>query len=179
MIKIGLLSDTHGFLDTSLLEHFKNCDEIWHAGDIGRLSVADELEAAKPFRAVYGNIDGADARVRYPEHLRFDCHGLDVWMTHIGGYPGRYNQRVRADIKAKPPGLFICGHSHILKVMQDKSLGLLHLNPGACGIEGFHKMRTAMRFSIADGKIQQLEVIELGLRGKLPPNFPKEEGTAD
>lgn len=167
MKKIGLLSDTHSFLDKTLLTHFQNCDEIWHAGDIGNLKVADELENLKPFRAVYGNIDGAAARRRYPEHDRFDCEGLDVWMTHIGGYPGRYNVRVREDIRTKSPGLFICGHSHILKVMSDKKLGLLHLNPGACGKEGFHKMRTAMRFEIEDGKIQKLEVIELGLRGKI------------
>lgn len=167
MKKIGLLSDTHSYLDETLLTHFKDCDEIWHAGDIGRIEVADRLEEFKPFKAVYGNIDGGPLRIRYPEHLRFDCEGLDVWMTHIGGYPGRYNQRVRADIRVNPPGLFICGHSHILKVMSDKKLGLLHLNPGACGKEGFHKIRTAMRFDIEEGKIKQLEVIELGLRGKI------------
>ena len=167
MKKIGLLSDTHGFLDESLLTHFQNCDEIWHAGDIGNLEVADRLEAAKPFKAVFGNIDGQKARLRYPENLRFDCEGVNVWITHIGGYPGKYDRRVREEIKANPPSLFICGHSHILKVMPDKQLSLLHLNPGASGIEGFHKMRTAMRFELENGKIQALEVIELGLRGKL------------
>lgn len=167
MKKIGLLSDTHSFLDGSLLSHFSACDEIWHAGDIGNPAVADQLEAFKPLKAVYGNIDGGPLRRRYPEHLRFEIEGLDVWMTHIGGYPGNYNVRVRENIKANPPGLFICGHSHILKVMPDKKLGLIHLNPGACGKEGFHKMRTAMRFEIEEGKIQKLEVIELGLRGRI------------
>ena len=168
MKKIGLLSDTHSYLDETLLTHFKECDEIWHAGDIGQAKVADRLEAFKPFKAVYGNIDGAPLRRRYPENLRFDCEGLDVWITHIGGYPGRYNQRVRVEIKANPPGLFICGHSHILKVMPDKNLGLIHINPGACGKEGFHKMRTAIRFEVEEGRIRQLEVIELGLRGLIP-----------
>ncbi len=167
MKKIGLLSDTHGYLDETLFTHFQNCDEIWHAGDIGNLEVADRLEAFKPLKAVFGNIDGHKARLRFPENLRFNCEGMDVWITHIGGYPGKYDRRVRQEIKMNPPALFICGHSHILKVMPDKLLSLLHLNPGACGREGFHKMRTAMRFGIEDGKIQQLEVIELGLRGKL------------
>lgn len=167
MKKIGLLSDTHGFLDETIFVHFQNCDEIWHAGDIGNLAVADKLEAFKPFKAVYGNIDGGKLRQRYPENLRFDCEGLEVWITHIGGYPSRYNIRVREEIKINPPGLFIVGHSHILKAMPDKKLSLLHLNPGACGKEGFHKMRTAMRFNVSDGKITQLEVIELGLRGSL------------
>lgn len=167
MKKIGLLSDTHSFLDESLFTHFQDCDEIWHAGDIGDPAVADRLEAFKPFKAVFGNIDQPSIRRRYPEHLRFECEGLDVWITHIGGYPGKYNQRVRESIRFNPPGLFICGHSHILKVMHDKKLGLLHLNPGACGKEGFHKMRTAMRFEIENGTIRQLEVIELGLRGAI------------
>ena len=167
MKKIGLLSDTHSYLDPTILTHFQHCDEIWHAGDIGNPEVADQLEAIKPFRAVFGNIDSHVIRRRYPENLRFNCEGLDVWMTHIGGYPGKYNQRVRSLIKSEPPGLFICGHSHILKVMPDRQLGLLHLNPGACGKEGFHRMRTAMRFEIEAGKVQQLEVIELGLRGSI------------
>ncbi len=165
MKKIGLLSDTHGYLDETIFTHFKDCDEIWHAGDIGSLGVADRLEAFKPFKAVHGNIDGGKLRQRYPENLRFDCEGLDVWITHIGGYPGRYSTRVREEIKADPPGLFIVGHSHILKAMPDKGLGLIHLNPGACGKEGFHKVRTVMRFEVLDGKLGQLEVIELGLRG--------------
>ncbi|HFA49603.1 MAG TPA: metallophosphoesterase [Bacteroidetes bacterium] len=165
MKKIGLLSDTHSFLDKTILGHFQQCDEIWHAGDIGDPAVADQLAAFKPFKAVYGNIDGKPIRLRFPENLRFDCEGMDVWITHIGGYPGRYNQRVREEIKAKPPGLFICGHSHILKAMPDKKLNLIHLNPGACGNVGFHKIRTVMRFEISEGKIGKLEVIELGSRG--------------
>ncbi len=165
MKKIGLLSDTHSFLDETLFTHFKDCDEIWHAGDIGDLKVADKLEGFKPFKAVFGNIDGAKARVRYPENLRFEKEGLDVWITHIGGYPGRYNIRVRDEIKSNPPDLFICGHSHILKAMPDKKLNLIHLNPGACGNEGFHKVRTAMRFEIQNGKLGKLEVIELAIRG--------------
>ena len=167
MKKIGLISDTHSFLDETLFTHFQHCDEIWHAGDIGNPKVADKLEAFKPLKAVFGNIDGHEIRKRFPEHLRFDCEDLDVWITHIGGYPGNYNQRVRGDIKLNPPGLFISGHSHILKVISDKQLELLHFNPGACGIEGFHKMRTAMRFEVENGKIQNLEVIELGLRGQI------------
>ncbi|MEZ4930687.1 MAG: metallophosphoesterase family protein [Saprospiraceae bacterium] len=167
MKKIGLMSDTHSYLDETLLTHFQHCDEIWHAGDIGNPLVADRLEAFKPFRAVFGNIDGQEIRRRYPENLRFECAGLDVLITHIGGYPGKYNQRVRPIIQSDPPGLFICGHSHILKVMHDKQLGILHLNPGASGKEGFHRMRTAMRFEIENGKVQKLEVIELGLRGQL------------
>lgn len=161
------MSDTHSYLDETLLTHFQHCDEIWHAGDIGNPLVADRLEAFKPFRAVFGNIDGQEIRRRYPENLRFECVGLDVLITHIGGYPGKYNQRVRPIIQSDPPGLFICGHSHILKVMHDKQLGILHLNPGASGKEGFHRMRTAMRFEIENGKVQKLEVIELGLRGQL------------
>lgn len=167
MKKIGLLSDTHGFLDEKIFTYFENCDEIWHAGDIGSQEVADRLEAFKPFRAVYGNIDDPAMRRRFPLDLRFDCEGLDVFITHIGGYPGRYTARVREMLKTDPPGLYICGHSHILKVMPDKPLGLLHINPGACGNEGFHQVKTLIRFEVADGKIQNLEVIELGRTGAL------------
>jgi uncharacterized protein len=167
MMRIGLLSDTHGFLDESILAHFEACDEIWHAGDIGSVEVAERLAAFKPLRAVYGNIDAPALRRRFPENLRFNAGGLDVFMTHIGGYPGRYTKRVRDILTARPPNLYICGHSHILKVMQDKNLGLLHINPGACGREGFHFMRTAIRFEIQEGRIQQLQVIELGKRGAL------------
>lgn len=167
MKKIGLMSDTHSYLDETLLKHFQSCDEVWHAGDIGTPLVADRLEAFKPLKAVFGNIDGQEIRIRYPENLRFECAGLDVLITHIGGYPGKYNQRIRSIIHSDPPGLFICGHSHILKVMHDRQLGILHLNPGASGKEGFHKMRTAMRFEIENGKVQNLEIIELGLRGQL------------
>ena len=170
MKRIGLLSDTHSFLDPALLRHFERCDEVWHAGDIGRVAVADALEDFKPFRAVYGNIDGQPVRIRYPENLIFETEGLKVLMTHIGGYPGRYTARVKALLQRHKPGLYICGHSHILKVMPDKDLGLLHINPGACGKEGFHRMRTAIRFVVNEGRVAQLEVIELGKRGALSPS---------
>jgi hypothetical protein len=144
--------------------HFTNCDEIWHAGDIGNLSLADELAAFKPFRAVYGNIDGTEVRKVYPEHLRFTLEGVDVWITHIGGYPKRYDLRVKDEMNRNPPKLFICGHSHILKAIPDPKLGLLHLNPGAAGKVGFHQVLTLMRFDLDAGKIKNLEVIELEKR---------------
>ncbi len=164
-MRIGLLSDTHSYIDENILSYFEECDEIWHAGDIGNLKVADRIEAFKPFRCVYGNIDTADARLRYPLDLRFEMEGLDVFMTHIGGYPGRYKKRVGKIFRENPPGLFICGHSHILKVMPDKRYGFLHINPGACGHHGFHKIRTIARFSISNGKVSDLQAIELGIRG--------------
>jgi len=160
MKKILLLSDTHSYIDDTILKHVKNADEVWHAGDIGDLNVTDQIQKLKPLRAVWGNIDGDKARTEFPEHNRFTVEGVDVWITHIGGYPGRYNIRVRDAIKANPPKLFICGHSHILKVMPDKKLGLLHINPGAIGIHGFHKVRTMLRFTIDNGKIDNLEVIQ-------------------
>ncbi|MCB0585638.1 MAG: metallophosphoesterase family protein [Phaeodactylibacter sp.] len=164
MKRIGLISDTHSYLDQSIFQYFEECDEVWHAGDIGSLEVAERLEEFRPFRAVFGNIDGPDIRRRFPENLRFDCEGVDVFITHIGGYPGRYSKRVRELIQKKPPRLFICGHSHILKVMPDKRHGLLHINPGAAGQQGFHKVRTIVRFTLDDGDIRDLQVIELGLR---------------
>lgn len=167
MTRIGLISDTHSYLDDAVFKHFEACDEIWHAGDFGTLELADRLAAFKPLKGVYGNIDGADIRLVYPENLRFNCEGVDVWITHIGGYPGRYSQQVRKEIMANPPKLFITGHSHILKVMHDKQLGCLHLNPGAAGKQGWHKQRTLMRFSISGDRIHDLEVIELGERGAL------------
>lgn len=163
-MKIGLLSDTHGFLDDAVYRHFDACDEVWHAGDFGSLDVAEKLAAFKPFKGVYGNIDGKDIRQFYPENLRFNCEDVDVWMTHIGGYPGRYAPEVREEIKKNPPKLFICGHSHILKVQYDPALKLLHLNPGAAGKQGWHKVRTLMRFDIHGDKIENLEVIELAGR---------------
>lgn len=164
MKKIGLISDTHSFLHTRVKHHFKDCDEIWHAGDIGTIELADSLASYKPFKAVYGNIDGGTLRKVYPKHLRFNCEGLDVWITHIGGYPGRYERRIYNQIIENPPGLFICGHSHILKAVPDKKLGLLHLNPGAAGKVGFHQVLTLMRFEISYGKVENLEVIELEKR---------------
>ena len=162
MIRIGLLSDTHGYLDEAIFQHFESCDEIWHAGDFGDIAVADNLAAFRPLRGVYGNIDGKDIRAVFPEHLRFNCEEVDVWMTHIGGYPNRYSPQVRKDIQLNPPRLFICGHSHILKVMYDQKLQCLHLNPGAAGKQGWHKVRTLLRFSINNKRIENLEVIELG-----------------
>ena len=164
MKRIALLSDTHGHLDEGIIKHVKDCDEIWHAGDVGDINVLNQLSALAPLRAVYGNIDGQEVRKSVPEHQRFICEGVSVWITHIGGYPGRYVPKIRQEIQAKPPRIFICGHSHILKVMPDKKLGLLHMNPGACGRHGFHKVRTLLRFTLAKGEIKNLEVVELGPR---------------
>jgi hypothetical protein len=160
--KILLLSDTHSHIDDVILKYVQQADEVWHAGDIGNLVVTDTIKKLKPLRAVYGNIDDAQARMEFPLHNRFMCEGVDVWITHIGGYPGKYNQAIREELKTNPPKLFICGHSHILKVQFDKSLNLLHMNPGACGISGFHQIRTMLRFEIEGDKIQNLEVVELG-----------------
>jgi len=161
MKKIGLISDTHGYLDDSVFKHFENCDEIWHAGDFGTIELAEKLQAFKPIRGVYGNIDGQDIRSLYPEHLRFTCEELNVWITHIGGYPGKYSPAIREEIYRNPPGLFITGHSHILKVIYDKNISCLHLNPGAAGKQGWQKVRTLLRFSISAEKIHNLDVIEL------------------
>jgi len=164
MTKILLLSDTHGHINDTILKYAKQADEIWHAGDIGDLNVTDALGKLKPLKGVYGNIDDHVIQKEFPEHSRFRCEQVDVWITHIGGYPGRYNIRVRDEIRKNPPKLFICGHSHILKVMNDKKLGVLHMNPGACGKHGFHQVRTMLRFTIDGEKIDNLEVIELGKR---------------
>ncbi len=164
MKKILLLSDTHSHIDSSILKYARQADEIWHAGDIGSLKVSDTLSTIKPLRAVYGNIDDHIIQKEFPEHNRFMCEGVDVFMTHIGGYPPKYNVRTRNIIKKNPPKLFICGHSHILKVMWDKPLGVLHMNPGACGKHGFHKVRTMLRFTIDGSEIKDLEIIELEKR---------------
>ena len=164
MKKIGILSDTHGMLDERVFEHFALCDEVWHAGDIGSLEVLNKLQAFKPLRAVWGNIDGHDIRILLPQHNRFMCEDVKVWLTHIGGYPGKYDALVRPEIFRQPPDLFVCGHSHILKVQYDKMLKLLHINPGAAGKYGFHKVQTLIRFVIDGEKIQNLEVIELKTR---------------
>ena len=166
MKKILLLSDTHSHIDERILHFVSEADEVWHAGDIGDLAVTDAIAALKPLKAVYGNIDDHKARSSFPLDLKFDCEGMKVWITHIGGYPGKYNQRIREEIKQNPPQIFIAGHSHILKVQWDKSIQCMHLNPGACGVSGFHQMRTMLRFSIDKGSLKDLEVIELGLRGK-------------
>lgn len=160
MRRILLLSDTHSYIDQRILEFAKQADEVWHAGDIGDIQVANELKKQSFFRAVYGNIDDSKVRQAYPLDNRFTCEGVSVWITHIGGYPGRYNARVRSLIYKDPPKLFITGHSHILKVMNDKKLGLLHMNPGAIGKYGFHKKRTMLRFVIEGKEIKNLEVIE-------------------
>lgn len=164
MTRILLLSDTHGHIDETILKYARQADEIWHAGDIGSLDVTDKLAAIKPLRGVYGNIDDHVIQKEFPEHNRFLCEKVDVWITHIGGYPNKYNVRIREEIKTNPPKLFICGHSHILKVMSDKKLDLLHMNPGACGKHGFHHVRTMLRFVIDGDKISDLEVIELEKR---------------
>ena len=160
MKKILLLSDTHSYIDDPILKYVKQADEVWHAGDIGNLEVTDTIKALKPLRAVYGNIDDAKARIEFPEHNRFKCESVDVWMTHIGGYPNKYDKRVKDELIKNPPKLFICGHSHILKVIPDKKLNLLHMNPGAIGKHGLHKVRTMLRFTIDNKKIDNLEVIE-------------------
>jgi len=167
-MKIGLLSDTHSYLDEKVFTYFDACDEIWHAGDIGSLEVADRLAAFKPLRAVHGNIDDATLQRMYPKDLRFHCEGMDVWITHIGGYPPRYNPAVLRELRQQPPHIFICGHSHILRVMPDPKLGnLLYLNPGAAGQHGFHQIKTMLRFEINSGKISGMQAIELGKRGAL------------
>lgn len=164
MKKILLLSDTHSHIDDTIMKYVRQADEVWHAGDIGDLSVTDTIKKEKPLKAVYGNIDNAEARLEFPLNNRFFCEGVDVWITHIGGYPGKYNQAIREEINTNPPKLFICGHSHILKVMPDNKLNLIHMNPGAAGVHGFHQIRTMLRFEINGGNIQNLEVIEIGKR---------------
>jgi putative phosphoesterase len=167
MKKILLLSDTHSYIDDIILKYVSQADEVWHAGDVGDLAVTDAIQKEKPLRAVYGNIDSDKARMEFPLNNRFMCEGVNVWITHIGGYPGKYNTAVRQEINKNPPKLFICGHSHILKVQFDQKLNLLHMNPGAAGVHGFHQVRTMLRFEVDGDKIQQLEVIEIGKRAAL------------
>lgn len=161
MKQIGLLSDTHGFIEPKLFDFFKNCDEIWHAGDFGNLETADKLAAFKPLRGVYGNIDDHRVRTVYKKHLKFEIEGVFVWITHIGGYPGHYDKNVKPEIFNDSPTLFISGHSHILRVMYDDKIGALHINPGAIGNHGFHKVKTAVRFVIDGKEIKDLEVLEI------------------
>ena len=160
MKRIGLISDTHGAISQRTLKFLENVDEVWHAGDIGTVELADELAEFKLLRAVYGNIDGHVLRRMFPENLRFWCEEVDVFMTHIGGYPGRYDARIRKEIYGNPPQLFISGHSHILKVIHDKKINCLHMNPGASGRNGFHTICTAIRFTIDKQNIRDLEVLE-------------------
>lgn len=164
MKRIGLISDTHGFLPPTIEKYFASCDEIWHIGDVGTVEIIKKLEKIKPLKGVYGNIDGQEIRQLFPKNLRFKCEEVDVWLTHIGGYPNRYSTDVREEIKKNPPNLFISGHSHILKVIYDQKLNLLHINPGAAGNQGFHKVKTIVRFTIDKKEIKDLEVIELGYK---------------
>ena len=164
MKKILLLSDTHSHIDDTIMKYVAQADEVWHAGDIGDLAVTDTIKKMKPLRAVYGNIDDDKARLEFPLNNRFWCEGVDVWITHIGGYPGKYNPKIKTELETNPPQLFICGHSHILKVMFDKRNNFLHMNPGACGKSGFHQVRTMLRFVIDGDKITALEIIEIEKR---------------
>lgn len=165
MKKILLLSDTHSFIDDQILKFVKQADEVWHVGDIGDLKVTDTIKEIKPLRCVYGNIDDQDARAEFPLDLKFEVEKVTVWMTHIGGYPNNYYRRIKEEIITNPPKIFISGHSHILKVQYDKKLNLLHLNPGAAGNHGFHKVRTMLRFNLENAEIKDLEIIELAKRG--------------
>jgi len=160
MMRIGLLSDTHGWIYPGIYDFFADCDEIWHAGDIGSVETYEKLSKFKTIRAVYGNIDGQDLRLICPEIQLFYCEGLKVMVKHIGGYPGRYDRSVKDLILKESPGLFISGHSHILKVMYDKKLQLMHMNPGAAGRNGLHKQITCLRFSVQGEQISELEILE-------------------
>lgn len=164
MKKIGLIADTHGFLDESVLRHFEQCDEIWHAGDFGSVAVAEALKNFKPLKGVYGNIDANDIRSVYPEKLHFTTENVRVFIQHIGGYPGRYAHGIKNEIMRTGANLFISGHSHILKVIYDDKLNCLHINPGAAGRQGWHKVRTIVRFTVDGNNIKDCEVIELGRR---------------
>lgn len=167
-MKIGLISDTHSYLDKKVAHYFKDCDEIWHAGDIGSLDVISELEKIAPVRAVFGNIDDKEIQSLYAEDLWFECEGLTIWLTHIGGAPPNYNPRIKKILKGRIPRVFICGHSHILRVKKDASnKNMIYINPGAAGNQGFHQIKTIMRFEITAGEIKNLEVIELGKRGEI------------
>jgi len=167
MKKICLISDTHSYMGNDVLDHCLDSDEIWHAGDVGGLQVIDQLlQTGKTLRAVYGNIDNAKIRADLDLNLHFECEGVSVFMTHIGSYPGRYTKRVKALLEEHKPDLYICGHSHICKVMWDKKLELLHMNPGACGHKGFHRFRTILKFDCVDSEVKNLRVVELGHRGQ-------------
>jgi len=166
-MRIGIISDTHSYLDPSVFKYFSQCDEIWHAGDIGTLDVLQQLEAFKPTMSVFGNIDGHEVRAASPEDQVFVREGKKILMTHIAGSLPRYNPRVRDLIKTHQPDVLVCGHSHLLKVQPDKAKNLLFINPGAAGRHGFHKIKTLLRLEIQEGKIQNLEVVELGPRGQI------------
>ncbi|MBP6324230.1 MAG: metallophosphoesterase family protein [Chitinophagales bacterium] len=167
MTRIGIISDTHNYLDEKVFDYFKDVDMIWHAGDIGTQEVTDKLKAFKPLYAVHGNIDGHELRAEFPENQFIDVEGCKIFITHIAGAVGKYNSRVVKIIQEQKPAILVCGHSHIVKVIKDINYNLLHINSGAAGIHGFHKMRTIIRFEIENGKPQKMELIELGLRGKI------------
>jgi uncharacterized protein len=167
-MKIGVISDTHGYLDPRVGDYFACCDEIWHLGDFGNIEIVESLTSIKPLRGVYGNIDGPEIRTRFPLEQRFKCGGLEIMMIHIGGSPPRYVSAIKKNLVSNPPNIFLCGHSHILKVMVDKSMNnMLYINPGAAGNQGFHKFRTMLRFDIIDNRPGNMEVIELGKRGEI------------
>ena len=172
MTRIGLLSDTHHYLDPALFKHFEKCDEIWHAGDFATVSIAEQLQAFKPLTGVYGNIDGQDVRSRFGLNLSWTCEGVKVYMIHIGGHPNRYAPGIKTELMKAGAQLFVCGHSHILKIMYDDSIGCLHINPGAAGNQGWHKIKTAVRFTIDGRQIRDCEVIEFGKRGITGPLNP-------
>ena len=167
MTRIGIISDTHNYLDEKVFDYFKDVDMIWHAGDIGTQEVTDKLKAFKPLYAVHGNIDGHELRAEFPENQLIDVEGCKIFITHIAGAVGKYNSRVVKIIQEQKPAILVCGHSHIVKVIKDINYNLLHINSGAAGIHGFHKMRTIIRFEIENGKPQKMELIELGLRGEI------------
>lgn len=160
MTRIGLLADTHHYLDEKIFGYFADCDELWHAGDFGTIAIAERLRVFRPLKGVYGNIDGYDVRSEYPEKLRWTCEDVSVYMVHIGGYPGRYAPGIKEDLLRERPKLFISGHSHILKIIPDKSLGLLHINPGAAGVQGWHKVRTLVKFTIDGPEIKDCQIGE-------------------
>jgi len=167
MTRIALLSDTHSYFDPKLPEYLSTCDEIWHAGDIGDVSVIDQLAESKPVKAVFGNIDDKILQARFPEDLWMEVEGLSIWMTHIGGAPPNYNPRIKKKLVEKTPDIFICGHSHILKIIRDKEHNILYINPGAAGQHGFHHMKTLVQFELHQQEIKNMEVVELGKRGKI------------
>lgn len=174
MTKIGLLSDTHGHLDPKIFEYFKDVDEIWHAGDVGDMAVVDALEKFKPVRGIYGNIDGHEVRAAWPKTQVFKCEDVKVVMTHIAGRPYKYSKDALEEIQRSTPNVFVCGHSHILLVQYDKKINAIWLNPGACGIKGFHKTKTILRFDLDGKELKNMEVIELGPRVKAGPLIPDE-----
>lgn len=164
MKRIGLMSDTHGYVDPKVFEYFKDVDEIWHAGDVGSIDVIDQLEKFKPVKGVYGNIDNAELRMVWPKDQVFYCEEMKVCITHIAGKPGRYNREAFGLIKKEKPQIFVCGHSHILLVKFDSLINALWLNPGACGFKGFHQVKTLLRFTINKDKIEDMEIVEIGKR---------------